>query len=166
MTKNLFSPESFIDTHIFDKRIFVSLYPFNSFCAGAFPFVHRVLFIPCMEELSLLVAQSVVWIGRFHIQRSSGHFSLRPGRWFKTRTVHLGIAYSESGKSFTKVINESIQNINFIDVKYYNGNFIAVGENNLKAIFSIIKKESNYLNTGFKVLTSGKADETIKIYKN
>ena len=75
------------------------------------------------------------------------------------------IAYSESGKSFTKVINESIQNINFIDVKYYNGNFIAVGENNLKAIFSI-KKESNYLNTGFKVLTSGKADETIKIYKN
>ena len=75
------------------------------------------------------------------------------------------IAYSDSGKSFTKVINESIQNINFIDVKYYNGNFIAVGENNLKAVFSI-KKESNYLNTGFKVLTSGKADETIKIYKN
>ena len=75
------------------------------------------------------------------------------------------IAYSDSGKSFTKVIDESIKNINFVDVKYYNGNFIAVGENNLKAVFSIKKESNNYLNTGFKVLTNGEPDETIKIYK-
>ena len=75
------------------------------------------------------------------------------------------IAYSDSGKSFNKVIDESIKNINFVDVKYYNGNFIAVGENNLKAVFSIKKESNNYLNTGFKVLTNGEPDETIKIYK-
>lgn len=77
------------------------------------------------------------------------------------------VAYSQNGTEFTRIQIEEAKNINFSKVVYdFNKNrYIVTAENDVSTIYYLTFQDS-YLNTGFKVLTSGKADETIKIYKN
>lgn len=77
------------------------------------------------------------------------------------------VTYSQNGTEFTRIQIEEAKNINFSKVVYdFNKNrYIVTAENDVSTIYYLTFQDS-YLNTGFKVLTSGKADETIKIYKN
>ena len=77
------------------------------------------------------------------------------------------VAYSQNGTEFTRIQIEEAKNINFSKVAYDFGKnrYIVTAENDISTIYYLTFEENYYLNTGFKVLTNGEPDETIKIYK-
>ena len=76
------------------------------------------------------------------------------------------VTYSQNGTEFTRIQIEEAKNINFSKVVYdfTKNRYIVTAENDVSTIYYLTFKD-NYLNTGFKVLTNGEPDETIKIYK-
>lgn len=77
------------------------------------------------------------------------------------------VTYSQNGTEFKKIQIEEAKDINFSLITYdsFNNRYIVTAENDISTIYYLTFQDS-CLNTGFKVLTSGKANETIKIYKN